>query len=78
MKIYEILGGINIIMSNDEQALMDKIENNKVLKRNLNPRERELASKMCSKGLLNRVRVQGKLAYKANASQDLWRTRWPQ
>lgn len=75
MRFREIRGGLMMPVSNEEQELIDLIESsNGMIKRNdLGERQRELARKMVSRGLLNRIRHDGSLFYVLNDLEDIWR-----
>ena len=74
MKMRQIRGGYVIPVDNEENELLEKImEEGTMHRRKLNERERELARKMTSRGLLIRLVDDGELSYRANGLEDVWR-----
>ncbi len=74
MKYYEIMGGIQVPASAEETALIERIEENGALpKKSLNERDRELARKLVSRGILNRVAIEEETNFVLNGLKDLWR-----
>jgi hypothetical protein len=77
MRFREFQGGIQMPVSLEEEALIKKIDDSKegiTEKDNLDERELELARKMVSRGLLNRVRTNEKTFYMVNKLEDVWRS----
>lgn len=65
MKIVELLNNIRLPVTNEEADLLGKFDNNdKVRKKDLNERERILASNLVSKDILSRLKHEGKIFYK--------------
>jgi len=74
MKYKEIVGNLRIYISNEEDALISKIEENQfITKSSLDEREKELARLLVSKGVLNRVKRDETTTYVVNSSQDIIR-----
>lgn len=75
MKIFEvysvktIMGLFRIQANNEEQELYDKIEKEKILVKDiLDDYSKELAFKMCSKGLIRRLKnSKGAICYTINS-----------
>ena len=63
-------------VSNEEQALIELIESqegNFIKRKELDERQREVARKMVSRGLLERTQRDGSLYYVVSKLDDLWR-----
>lgn len=76
MRFREIRGGIQMPVSNEEQALIELIESqegNFIKRKELDERQREVARKMVSRGLLERTQRDGSLYYVVSKLDDLWR-----
>lgn len=76
MRFHEIRGGLRIPVSNEEQELIDLIESQdgKIVRRKeLDERQRELARKMVSRGVLERTQLDGSLYYLVSKLDDTWR-----
>lgn len=76
MRFQEIRGGLQIPVSTEEQELIDFIESQEggIIKRQLlDERQRELARKMVSRGILDRSIREGSLFYLVNHLEDIWR-----
>jgi hypothetical protein len=76
MRFIEIRGGLSIPVSSEEQDLLERIEESDegmVDRTSLSERERELARKMVSRGVLNRSKNDGNIFYLKNDLEDLWR-----
>jgi len=74
MKTREIGGGLRVIVSEEEENLIKKIEkNNFCLKEILDEREKQLAFELTSKGILLRKKKDNKIGYKFNNVVDLYR-----
>jgi hypothetical protein len=76
MRFREIRGGIQIPVSNEEQGLIDLIESqegNFIKRSELDERQREVARKMVSRGVLERTQRDGSLYYVVSKLDDLWR-----
>jgi len=76
MRFREIRGGIQIPVSIEEQGLIDLIESqegNFVKRSELDERQREVARKMVSRGVLDRTQRDGSLYYVVSKLDDLWR-----
>jgi len=76
MRFHEIRGGIQIPVSSEEQDLIDLIESqegNFIKRSELDERQREVARKMVSRGVLDRTQRDGSLFYVVSRLDDLWR-----
>lgn len=76
MRFREIRGGLQIPVSNEEQGLIELIESREgqIVKRSeLDERQKELARKMVSRGVLDRAQRDGSLYYVVSKLDDLWR-----
>ena len=73
MRFEEFKGGIRIAISNAELKILDEIrhsDRNSITTEYLDESEVELARKMVSRGLLNRVKMDGLVHYVIN--NDSW------
>jgi hypothetical protein len=74
MKIREVRGGLVISVNNEENELIEKIEKEgSIRKSNLSEREREVAFRLTSRGVLLRLREEDEIAYRFNGLDDVWR-----
>jgi hypothetical protein len=73
MRFIEIMGGILQPISIEESMIVDKIYGNidPLPTDQLNEREQELARKMVSRGVLARVKMEGKIHLLVNKLQEL-------
>lgn len=55
MRLYELLDGISMMVNIEEQQLLDVLQSNPRLS-DLSERQREMARKMVSRGLISRSR----------------------
>lgn len=72
MRYFEIAGGFRVDISEEEQAILDGALDG-LLEENLDERDAELACKMLSKGLLNRLSIDDKIYYIQNGLPDIGR-----
>ena len=73
MKIIEILGGIQMPISQEETDIYDKIvEEGIIYKDKLNEREQEVARKMVSRGVLERYNDDNGLYFNISKNDDIW------
>jgi hypothetical protein len=72
VRFHEIFGGIHLPVSNEEQELMDLIDSREGLigRSDLEERQRELARKMVSRGVLDRVQRDGSLHYRISRNAE--------
>lgn len=71
MRWYEIAGGINIGISNEEQKIVDKISrNNYIFTEDLDDRECKIAKNLVHKGVLVRQTKEGRRVYVANELEN--------
>lgn len=76
MRFREIRGGIRIPVSTEEQGLIDLIESQEgqfIKRSELDERQKEVARKMVSRGVLERTQQDGSLYYVVSKLDDLWR-----
>jgi hypothetical protein len=76
MRFREIQGGLQVPVSNEEQDLIDLIEDQEgafIKRKELDERQREMARKMVSRGVLDRTQRDGSLYYVVSKLDDLWR-----
>ena len=75
MRFIEIRGGLSVPVSSEENEILERIEAHEgmVDRTSLSERERELARKMVSRGVLNRTKTDGEIFYLRNDLEDLWR-----
>lgn len=76
MRFREIRGGIQIPVSGEEQDLIDLIESQEgefIKRKELDERQREVARKMVSRGVLERTQRDGSLYYVVSRLDDIWR-----
>ena len=72
MRFRELIGGISISLSNEENAFLEKVIDKKhLLLVSLSERDQELARQLTSKGVTKLIRVNGKVAVKALTSDKL-------
>lgn len=72
MRYFEIAGGFRVDISEEEQAILDGALDG-LLEENLDDHEAELACKMLSRGLLNRLSIDDKIYYTQNSLPDIGR-----
>lgn len=76
MRFREIRGGIQIPVSGEEQDLIELIESQEgefIKRKDLDERQREVARKMVSRGVLERTQRDGSLYYVVSRLDDIWR-----
>ncbi len=74
MKMVDILGGMRLAISEEEYLIVEQIkQKEKVYKRQLEERDRQLAHDMVRRGVLNRFKDDKGIYYIFNALQDLRR-----
>lgn len=74
MRYYEISGGFRVPISEEEEELLDAAKEHDLLDESLDERSQEVARKMVSRGLLNRLSKAGKIYYEPNGLPlDIWR-----
>lgn len=67
MKIFEIITGWQVPISNEEHAVLKKINQNTLKKSQLTERETVLANQLVIKDLLSRKNINGEIHYKLQA-----------
>ena len=65
MRILTLNNGLDIMVGLDESHLLERLSDI-TLKSELEEREQQLASQMVTRGLLNRTRKDGKIAFTKN------------
>jgi hypothetical protein len=74
MKVFELVGGINIMISNEESDFVNKVvESGHIAKSKLSEKEKELTNVLVRKGVLNRYMEDGKIYFKFNKLEEIWR-----
>ena len=74
MKVISLPSGINTIVSNEEQQLMELLQQHKgrMLKSKLDERQRQIAVDLVKRDVLTRAREDGKIIY-CLPPNDIWR-----
>jgi hypothetical protein len=76
MRYFEIASGLRLPVYSEEQELLDTIPKNKtIVDDDLDERQAELARLMVSRGVLSQRTKDGKIHYRPNAAEDIWRDR---
>jgi len=65
MRILTLNNGLSIMVGLDESHLLERLSDT-TLKSELEERDQQLASQMVTRGLLNRTRKDGKIAFTKN------------
>lgn len=74
MKYRDVAGGLRLYISNEEDHLVSKIEESGFAsKTGLSEREQEVARKLVSRGVLNRLKNDNGIMYVVNSLQELIR-----
>ncbi len=74
MRYHEIASGLRILLSSEEQDLLDRAEADGLARDAMGERDREVARLMVSRGLLHRRRSKdGNVFYRVNSAKDIWR-----
>lgn len=74
MRYFEIAGGLRIELNEEEHEMLEALDHMpQIDDQDLNERGQEVARKMTSRGILNRLSKDGKIYYEANGLQDIWR-----
>lgn len=74
MRFFEIQGGVNVALSNEESELVDKItDSNGAAANTLSDRERQVSRRLVSKGALRRIEKDGKPYLIPNSLDEVWR-----
>jgi hypothetical protein len=74
MRFIEIASGLPTAVSNEELELVRKIrEAHKIERSKLDEREQELARRLVSRGILNRLTQEGHSVYEFNGLEEVWR-----
>ena len=73
MRYFEITSGMRVPVSAEERALLNAAEQGAIVRDTLDERTAEVARQMVTRGLLVRLRVDGKVCFGANADPNLRR-----
>jgi len=74
MRILMVKGGLAMAISNEEDSLVSRIiSENSISKSSLTIRERELARKLVSRGVLISMLYENEIIYRFNDLEDVWR-----
>jgi len=74
MRYFEILGGIRMEVDQEERDMLEAYNHvGMIPDEELNERGQEVARKMVSRGLLNRLSKDGKIYYEPNGLEEVWR-----
>ena len=69
-----VKGGLAMAISNEEDSLVSRIiSENSISKSSLTIRERELARKLVSRGVLISMLYENEIIYRFNDLEDVWR-----
>lgn len=72
MRYFEIQGGLRMVVSLEEEAIM-AMANSPLADEDLGERDQEVARKMVSRGILNRLSQDDKIYYTLNGLEEVWR-----
>ena len=74
MKIISLPSGVNTIVSNEEQQLIQLLQGNQdaMLKREMDQRQQQLAVDLVKRSVLTRAKEDGKIIYRLPPN-DIWR-----
>lgn len=73
MRWHEIAGGIRVPLSQEERDIMKRASEGRIARADLDEREQEVARRMVSRGVLRRIKDDGKAYFEPEGSEDLWR-----
>lgn len=73
MRYFEITSGMRVPISAEERSLLDAAEEGVVARDAMDERTAEVARQMVTRGLLLRLRVDGKVCFGANTDPNLRR-----
>jgi len=74
MRYFEVAGGIDIVITEEEDSLVNKIkESSSVRRSKLNERDRIVAQRLVSRGVLNRKDIDEDAEYSVNSLNKVWR-----
>ena len=63
MKIIELTQGLDIVLTNEESELLDRLDEGSIARRDLNEREVVVANNMVIKDVLYRKNQDGRITY---------------
>lgn len=75
MRYFEIASGLRMPVSSEEQELIDQAHREPLAKDDLDERGQEVARLMVSRGLLGQFQRDGRVFYRTNSANDIWRDR---
>ncbi len=75
MRYLEIASGVRVVVSSEEQSILDTANGGIVKGLSNDPRKKELAHRMVGKGLLTLIKVDGKPVLAVNSINDIWRNK---
>ena len=76
MRFHEIASGVQLPVSSEEDAILDRACKAPVARASLDEREQEVARLMVNRGLLRRYRGEdGKIYFHGESAADIWRDR---
>lgn len=74
MRFFEIKGGIQVPLSNEERRLVEEIEKGNTNYSEFDERDSELAWQLSKRGILNLIEHEdGNVTCKVNKLEDIWR-----
>ncbi|MNK29868.1 hypothetical protein D3C87_482710 [compost metagenome] len=76
MRYYEIKGGIQVPLSNEERRLVESVEEaGQVKADDLDERDRELSRQLCGRGIFNMIENEedDSITYTVNKLEEIWR-----
>lgn len=74
MRYHEIASSVRVIVSSEEQSIIDTAKDG-IVKGLSDGRTKEVAHRMIGKGLLRLIKVDGKLVLAVNSINDIWRNK---
>ncbi len=67
MRFFEIVSGVRIPVSAEEQSILDLVgDEGGIARKKLDPHQKEVARRMVTRGVLNRGRVEGGVYFTSN------------
>lgn len=76
MRYFEIKGGIQVPLSNEERRLVESVEKaGQVNRSDLEERDQELARQLCGRGIFNMIENEedDSITYTVNKLEEIWR-----
>ena len=77
MRFVEIQGNLLAPVSNEEEIVLEKVSStaDPYPKSKLDEREQQLARQLVNRGIIDRIRVDGRVCFVHNKPSDVWRDR---